>query len=326
MSDYMKEQDGADIALDVSEDESVSEAAEELSEEAISEVAENTAEDEDLPEDDAPVEEDEAEAGEDNDGGESDAPAESEGDEADEAEDGEAPALPLASVVEAVLFAAREPLKLAQIARAVGRRTRQDAVRAAVDELNVQYLETARAFEIAEISGRFQLMSRPEYVRHIMRIYPKREMAEKDRVARLTPAALDTLAIVAYKQPVTRADIEHIRGVACGPALKTLIERGSVRVVGKKADLVGQPLVYATTEAFLAEFGLGSLDELPMRNEFVAMDAGGDILPEEQPENRAEAEPAGDEAGEPEPESVESPEPESEGGDADEGAADDDDS
>lgn len=188
--------------------------------------------------------------------------------EAEEEEEGEA--LPLISVVEALLFAAREPLKPAQIARAVGKRTRQEAVRAAVDELNVHYLETGRSFEIAEISGRYQLMSRPEYVKNIMRIYPKRELNDKDKSHRLTPAALDTLSIIAYKQPVTRAEIERIRGVGCGPALRMLIERGSVRVAGKKEDVLGQPLVYGTTEAFLAEFGLGSLDELPMRNEFIA--------------------------------------------------------
>lgn len=181
------------------------------------------------------------------------------------------PSLPLLSVIEAVLFAAREPLKAAQIARAVGKGTRQDAVRTAIDELNVQYLDTSRAFEIAEISGRFQLMSRPEFVSHIMKIYPKKELVEKDRSSRLTPAALDTLAIIAYKQPVTRGDIEHIRGVGCGPVLKALIERGSVRVAGKRTDLVGQPLMYGTTEAFLAEFGLGSIEELPLRNEFLGM-------------------------------------------------------
>lgn len=193
-------------------------------------------------------------------------------DEAD-GDESRGPALPLVSVVEAVLFAAREPLKAAQIARAVGKGTRQEAVRAAIDELNVQYLETGRAFEIAEISGRHQLMSRPEYVTHIMRIYPKRELSEKDKTTRLTPAALDTLSIIAYKQPVTRGEIEHIRGVGCGPVLRALIERGTIRIAGKKTDVVGQPLVYGTTEAFLAEFGLGSLDELPLRNEFLGVTA-----------------------------------------------------
>lgn len=227
------------------------------------EETENSGEAEDGPEEDA--------------AGEPDDDEENAGEDADEdGEDGEPderdlPSLPMTAVVEALLFAAREPLKPAQIARAVGRRTRQDAVRAAVDELNVQYLETARAFEIAEISGRFQLMSRPEYAEHIMRIYPKRELTDKEsRAKRLTPAMLDTLAIVAYRQPVMRSEIEHIRGVPCGPALRSLIERGSVREIGRRSDLVGKPAVFGTTERFLAEFGLGSIEELPMRSEFIA--------------------------------------------------------
>ncbi len=183
-------------------------------------------------------------------------------------EEPDGPSLPLVSVVEALLFAAREPLKPAQIARAAGKGARQDAVRGAVDELNVLYLESGRAFEIAEISGRFQLMSRPEYVNHIRRIYPKNEVEGKNAPARLTQTALETLSIVAYKQPVTRGEIEHVRGVACGSALKTLLERGTIKVVGKK-DVPGQPLMYGTTEAFLAEFGLGSLDELPLRGDLL---------------------------------------------------------
>ncbi len=213
---------------------------------------------------------------------------EGEEDEESEGEDGEAEegeALPMTAVVEAILFAAREPLKPAQIARAVGKGTRQDAVRAAVEELNVHYLETGRAFEIAEISERYQLMSRPEYARHIMRIYPKRELhADKDKSNRLTPAAMDTLAIIAYKQPVMRSEIERIRGVACGPVLKMLIERGSVKQVGRRTDLVGKPSVFGTTEKFLAEFGLGSLDELPLRNDYLPApgeEPPVELLPEE---------------------------------------------
>ncbi|MCC8179303.1 MAG: SMC-Scp complex subunit ScpB [Planctomycetes bacterium] len=200
-----------------------------------------------------------------------------ESDEGEETADGEAEpegdgasVLPLQSVVEAIMFAAREPLKLVQIAKAAGKRIRQDAIRTALDELNLHYLETGRAFEIAEISERFQLMSRPEYAPHILRLYPKRDTGDKDKDARLSQSALDTLAIIAYKQPVTRGEIEHIRGVGSGPMLRTLIERGLVKVVGKKADVVGQPLMYGTTEAFLISFGLGSLDELPMRNEFLS--------------------------------------------------------
>lgn len=201
------------------------------------------------------------------------------GEEDDGTEDA-GPELPLESVVEAVLFASREPLKLKQLARAAGRRIRQDTVREAIDRLNLHYLETGRAFEIAEISQRYQLMSRPEYVSYIAKVQPKREPGEKEKSNKLSPAALDTLSIVAYKQPVTRAEIERIRGVGCGPALKALIERGSVRVAGKRTDLIGQPLTYGTTEAFLVEFGLGTLDELPLRNEFLSSFPEEQIAPE----------------------------------------------
>lgn len=205
---------------------------------------------------------------------------ESEEDDDDAEEEDAGPESPLESVVEAVLFASREPLKLKQLARAAGRRVRQDAVREAIDRLNLHYLETGRAFEIAEISQRYQLMSRPEYVSYIAKVQPKREPGEKEKSNKLTPAALDTLSIVAYKQAVTRAEIERIRGVGCGPALKALIERGSVRVAGKRTDLIGQPLTYGTTEAFLVEFGLGSLDELPLRNEFLSSFPEEQIAPE----------------------------------------------
>lgn len=217
------------------------------------------------------TEEDSGDESTEEDGAENEDPDEN-GDEDEEDEDETEQtesSLPLTSIVEAILFAAREPLKVAQIARAVGKRTRQDSIREAMEELNVQYLESGRAFEIAEISGKYQMMSRPEFAAHIMRIYPKREVTEKDKTQRLTPAMLDTLAIIAYKQPVMRSEIDHIRGASCANHLRALIERGTVREFGRRTDLVGKPAVFGTTERFLIEFGLGSIDELPMRNEFI---------------------------------------------------------
>ncbi|MDR0363323.1 MAG: SMC-Scp complex subunit ScpB [Planctomycetota bacterium] len=196
--------------------------------------------------------------------------------------------MPFASVVEAILFAASEPLKLPQIARAVGKGTRQDAVREAIAELNLFYLETARAYEILEISGRYQLMSRPEYAEHLARICPRREAAEKRGVHHLTPAAIETLSIVAYKQPVARAEIERIRGVGCGPVIRTLIERGLVRISGR-LDVVGKPPLYSTTEALLVELGLGSVDEIPLRNNL--LNAFPEVFAADAP--ASEPEPAG---------------------------------
>ncbi len=170
--------------------------------------------------------------------------------------------LPLKSVVEALLFSARTPLKLPQLAKLAGRGIRRERIRDAVCELNREYLETHRAFEIVELAGKYQLMSRPEYAPHLQRLHGKKE---RDR--KLTPASLDTLSVIAYKQPILRVDVEAIRGVGCGPVLRGLIERGLVKVVGRKRDTLGHPLLYGTTEDFLKEFGLASLDELPMVHE-----------------------------------------------------------
>ncbi|MBN2712035.1 MAG: SMC-Scp complex subunit ScpB [Planctomycetes bacterium] len=207
-------------------------------------------------------------SGDADDEGDADSEDDAEGDEdGDDAEEEEpAVEMPLVNVVEAVLFAARQPLKLKQIAKYCGRRIRLDAVTEAIGELNRIYEESGRAFEIVEVAEQYQLMSRPEYVVYLKRMFGtvKKEV-EKDK--KLSPASLDTLSIIAYKQPIMRADVESIRGVGCGPVLRALIERGTVKVVGKAMDAVGQPLLYGTTEEFLKEFGLGALDELPMVHE-----------------------------------------------------------
>ncbi len=205
-------------------------------------------------------------------------------DSAPEVEEGEDEAdeagclLPLAGVVEAVLIGARHALTPKQIARCVGKGTRVDAVRAVIDELNAHYLEAGRAFEIVETAGKFQFMTRPEYAPHLQKLYGG---SKKKDERKLSPAALDTLSIIAYKQPLTRVEVETVRGVNCGPVLRGLIERGSVRVVGKKTDVVGQPLLYGTTPAFLEEFGLASLEMLPMLHELRQATGTEEPLPEE---------------------------------------------
>ena len=176
----------------------------------------------------------------------------------------------LESAVEALLFAAIEPLKLDTLAKALGRGIRRDAVEEAIKHLNEFYAEQHRAFGIVEISGKYSLMSRAEFAPFIQRLYGNKPSKEEtDR--KLSPALLDTLAIVAYKQPVTRAEVETVRGVGCGQMLRQLMERGSVKPVGKKMDVVGYPLLYGTTEEFLREFGLSSLADLPMLEEFRRM-------------------------------------------------------
>lgn len=176
----------------------------------------------------------------------------------------------LRAATEALLFAAIEPLKLETLAKALGRGVRRDAVEEAIKELNAFYAENGRAFGIVEISGKFSLMSKAEFAPFIQRLYgnkPTKEEADR----KLSPALLDTLSIIAYKQPVTRAEVENVRGVGCGQIIRQLMERGSVKPVGKKMDVVGYPLLYGTTEEFLREFGLSSLDELPMLAELRRM-------------------------------------------------------
>lgn len=204
--------------------------------------------------------------------------AESSTESGGEAGDAGAFDLPLESVVEAILFSTNKPLKLDQIAKFAGTRIRRERVAEAIALLNRVYEETGRSFEIVEVAETFQMMSRPEYAPTLHALHGKPPQAEGKKY---TPAALDTLSIIAYKQPITRADVEAIRGVGCGPIMRQLMERGMIRVVGKKTDIIGHPLLYGTTPDFLKEFGLGTLESLPMIHEFRRMTGSADPLPSE---------------------------------------------
>ena len=157
-------------------------------------------------------------------------------------------------VVEAVILASPEPIAPARIA-AVMPRCNPSQVRALVKELNDEYSEARRAFEIWEVAGGYQMRSLPEFS-------PWLKQVQKTRPLRLSAAALETVAVVAYRQPVTRAEIEHIRGVDCGAVLKSLLERQLVRIAGHR-EVPGRPIVYATSRRFLEVFGLSKLGELP---------------------------------------------------------------
>ena len=129
-------------------------------------------------------------------------------------------------------------------------------VRSAIDGLNAVYEETARAFRIVKLAGGYQVMTLPEHGELLARLRGERQLQ------RLTPAALETLAIIAYRQPILRADLESIRGVACGEVLRGLLERRLVRITGR-AEEIGRPMLYGTTKEFLEVFGLSSLKDLP---------------------------------------------------------------
>ncbi|MFO7900161.1 MAG: SMC-Scp complex subunit ScpB [Planctomycetota bacterium] len=168
------------------------------------------------------------------------------------------------AAVEALLFSTGEPVSTGRLAGAIsdvdvdGR-----GVRSLVGELIREYEESRRGFTIEEVAGGFRLVSRPEYAEYVG------NLLGSARSTRLSQAALETLAVVAYKQPVTRADIEAIRGVQAGPLLRSLLQKGLIRITGR-AEVIGRPFLYGTTRKFLEYFGLKSLDELPRVDELPA--------------------------------------------------------
>ena len=172
--------------------------------------------------------------------------------------------LPLAARVEAVLLAADRPLSDGRIADLLGLELSDGSpagrVRGAVEELNTQYTDGGRAFRIEQVAGGRQMLTRSEFAPLVERLRGARAQQ------RLTPAALETLAIVAYRQPILRAGIEAIRGVACGEVLRALMERRMVRIVGRSEEL-GRPMLYGTTTEFLKVFGLASISDLPQAKE-----------------------------------------------------------
>ena len=157
-------------------------------------------------------------------------------------------------MIEALLFASEAPLTASDLARA-DESLDEDEVELLLAELKQEYDAEERAFTIAEIAGGYQLLTRPEYA-GVLERYDTVPTA-----SRLSSAALETLAIIAYRQPVGRAEVEEIRGVGAGGVLKTLLERGLVEVVGRGEGL-GGPLLYGTTRHFLEHFGFRSLEDL----------------------------------------------------------------
>lgn len=158
------------------------------------------------------------------------------------------------SVVEAVLFASDEPLNDARLAKIVDGTPKQ--IRQHIDNLNEKYQANNNAFRIEQIAGGYQMLTLSQY-----NLWLKKLIRERGE-SKLSPAALETLAIIAYKQPVIRADIEAIRGVAAGEVLRSLCYKGLVKIVGR-AEVLGRPMLYGTTKKFLEVFGLNTLRDLP---------------------------------------------------------------
>src|SRR5258707_1749513 len=173
----------------------------------------------------------------------------------------------LAKIIEAILSSAQRPLSIREIATAMKSardelssnefsRVREAEVAAALEELKIQYVEQQRAFQLVEKAEGWQLATDPQYAQWVRQLFPA------PKPARLSAPALETLAIIAYRQPITRADVEAVRGVTIDGVLQTLMERGLVKISGR-AEIPGRPLLYETTQFFLDHFGLRTLDELP---------------------------------------------------------------
>jgi segregation and condensation protein B len=175
----------------------------------------------------------------------------------------------LSRVIEALLFSAQKPLSVRELAEAIRgpgaedefspnefTRAREAEVAAALEQLKIEYIEQQRAFQLNEKAEGWQLASDPKYAQWVRQLFPA------PKPARLSAPALETLAIIAYRQPITRADVEAVRGVNIDGVLQTLMERGLVKIAGR-AEIPGRPLLYETTQFFLDHFGLRNLDELP---------------------------------------------------------------
>ena len=164
------------------------------------------------------------------------------------------PDVTVESVTEAVLFASDEPLREARLADIVG--TSASQIRQHIKSLNNKYQANNNAFRIEQIAGGYQMMTLSSYNHWLQKLLRVRD------AGKLSPAALETLAIIAYKQPIIRADIETIRGVAVGEIIRALMYKGLVKIIGR-AEVLGRPLLYGTTKKFLEIFGLNSLKDLP---------------------------------------------------------------
>lgn len=160
-----------------------------------------------------------------------------------------------AARVEAVLFLSSEPITSRKIGQLASLADGTEA-RTLIRQLNRWYDETGCAFQIQEVAGGFQLLTRVQFGSWLRRLH------QAPLQTRLSSPAMETLAVVAYRQPVPRAEIEAIRGVQCGEMLRQLMERDLVRIIGRSEDL-GRPFLYGTSKRFLRMFGLRNLDELP---------------------------------------------------------------
>lgn len=191
----------------------------------------------------------------------------------------------LKNIVESLLFVAEEPLGLERLKKVL-EPAEPSAIAEAIAALRAEHEARRGGFYLAEVAGGYQFRTRPEHTPWIRRLV-------EPKPVRLSKAALETLAIIAYKQPIIRSDVEHIRGVDCGGVLRQLLERKLIRVLGRK-EIAGRPLIYATTRKFLETFDLKDLKDLPTPKEIeefgkAPLEMRGNIAIEPDEEGAVEA-------------------------------------
>jgi segregation and condensation protein B len=162
------------------------------------------------------------------------------------------------NIIESLLFVAEEPLTVDRLKRILAQAESKE-IRDTLEDISADYEARGGGFYLHQVAGGYQIRTRPAYTPWIKRLIQPKPL-------RLSKAALETLAIIAYKQPIIRSDIEHLRGVDCGGVLKVLLERKFIRVLGRK-EIPGRPLIYATTKYFLEVFDLKNLKDLPTPKE-----------------------------------------------------------
>ena len=216
-------------------------------------------------------------------------------------------------ILESILFSAQQPLSPKELRDLLGtaaehdeegtakpfKKTSADAIATALEELAREHNDAARSYRLVCVAGSWQFASEPEYAPWI-----KALVGHRNRPARLSQPALETLAIIAYRQPLTRTEIEQVRGVAVDGVMQTLLERGLVEQTGR-AEIPGRPMQYGTTSAFLEYFGLKGLEDLPAADELrripvqkpeslLTVDPGLATAPPEQLQMQEQAEPPKD--------------------------------
>lgn len=172
--------------------------------------------------------------------------------------------------LEALLFSSADPLPVSRLAKIL--EVPEPMVLAAADVLRQQYQGSHRGIELRQVAGGLQLVTLPAYAKLIQRLTQSRRPS-------LSKAALETLAVIAYRQPITRAEIEQLRGVNCERSLQTLLERNLIGEKGRRPG-PGRPILYGTSPEFLVYFGLNSLEDLPSLEDFPARDAPAPASPQ----------------------------------------------